>query len=163
MYKNYISIAYSTLDILFPNELVEASIYAGAQGTDFHLHAVEYKGGKAMPVLVDSIIHPLLSCSNEGAAYTALLFSKELFSNDVAKKYGKLTKKSKNSYFAFLTTAETRVVQLKASEFSLMAGTIGLSLRQKGLSAIRFQNTGRIQFLTDFNKLLEALLESKYD
>ena len=76
MHKNFISISYSSLDILFPNELIEASMYAGDDKTDFTTHSVEYKNERAVYIFIDKIITSLFSCSQGGHAYTALLFSK---------------------------------------------------------------------------------------
>ena len=104
----------------------------------------------------DNIITSLFSCSQGGHAYTALLFSKTLFSSDVAKKWGKFTKKTVGGYFAFLTSGETRVVQLNVSDFSPLRGITGQILKKKGLAAVRFTSQGRIQFLTDFNSLLAS-------
>jgi len=156
MHKNFISISYSSLDILFPNELIEASMYAGDDKTDFTTHSVEYKNERAVSIFIDKIITSLFFCSQGGHAYTALLFSKTLFSSDVAKKWGKFTKKSAVGYFAFLTSGETRVVQLSVSDFSPLRGITGQILKKKGLAAVRFTSQGRIQFLTDFNSLLAS-------
>lgn len=156
MHKNFISISYSSLDILFPNELIEASMYAGDDKTDFSTHVVEYKNEKAVSVLIDAIIISLFSCTQEGRAYTALLFSKDLFSCNVAKKWGKFSKKTVSGYFAFLTSGETRVVQLSVSDFSPLRGIVGQIMKKKGLIAVRFTSQGRIQFLADFDRLLAS-------
>lgn len=161
MYKNFICIAYSSLDILFPNELVEASLYAGCTGADTAEHGIVYKKGTAVPLYIDQIMKTLFSCSCVGNAYTALIFSKNLFSEKAAKKYGRFTKKTQDAYFALLTAGETRVLPLSLKQFSFIKGMTGNSLLQKGFIAVRFSPEGRIQFLTDFNRLLTALLEKK--
>ncbi len=119
-----------------------------------------YKGAKTVPVLLDDIIHPLFSCANSGNALTSLIFSQKHFSCETAKKYGNFKKKD-DGYFSFLTAAETRVLSLNVSDFSLLPGTTGKELLLKGFIAVRFTSGGRIQYLTDFDKLLSALLRCK--
>lgn len=156
MYKNYVSISYSSLDILFPNELIEASMYAGDETVDFKTNIIEYKDHKTVSVIIDTIITSLFFCEQSGRAFTALIFSKCLFSSDVAKIWGKFSKKVKDGYFSLITSGEMRVIQLSASDFSPLRGSVGQVLKKRGLIAVRFTSQGRIQFLIDFNNLLAS-------
>ena len=74
MHKNFISISYSSLDILFPNELIEASMYAGDDKTDFTTHSVEYKNERAVSIFIDKIITSLFSCSHTAVAVFVKFF-----------------------------------------------------------------------------------------
>lgn len=58
----------------------------------------------------------------------------------------------------FITSAVANVIVLESSQFMLIPGIIGSFLHAKGISAFRFLNNGRIQYLLNIEALISETL-----